>query len=606
MQEQPESIKQKIRRTLHLGRALRFVWQSAKGWTIAHGVLLVVQGVLPLLPLYFMKLLVDAVTVGITAPDKEVALRYVLLLIAFMWAVTLVTSLIRSVAGLISEWQAFIVTDHMNDILLAKSIEVDLEYYESAQYYDTLHRAQREAPHRPISIVNGLSQIVQNGISLLAIAGLVVSFNWVIAIILFTAVISGSAVRIKYTGKMYRWQREQTSTERQAGYLNWMLTDSSHAKEVRLFNLGPLFMGRFREIRKKLRKGRLAITRRRSIADFAAQSFANTAIYGSYAYLAYETMWGKITLGDLIMYYQAFQRLQGFFQGLLSSLGGLYEDNLFLTNLYEFLDIKRTVIEPVDPVPVPHTMQRGIVINHISFKYPGSTRTVFEDISLTIRPGEVVAFVGENGSGKTTLIKLLCRFYDPTGGSITMDGIDLRQFDTKALQKKFAIIFQDYAHYHLSARENIWFGDTDLPLDHERIVASARLSGANSLISALPHGYETILGKWFEDGEELSIGQWQKVALARAFVRDAQILVLDEPTSSMDAKAEYEAFQSFRQLVSGRTAILISHRFSTVRMADRIYVLKQGNVIENGTHHELMDHQGVYAKLFERQAQSYR
>ncbi|MBV1714830.1 MAG: ABC transporter ATP-binding protein/permease, partial [Desulfarculus sp.] len=456
------------------------------------------------------------------------------------------------------------------------------------------------------SIVNGLAQIGQHGISLLAIGGLVLSFNWVIAIILFTAVISGSVVRIKYTGKMYRWQREQTSTERQAGYLNWMLTDSSYAKEVRLFNLGPLFMSRFSEIRKKLRKGRLAITHRRSIADFAAQSFATTAIYGSYAYLAYEAVWGKITLGDLVMYYQAFQRLQGFFQGLLSSLGGLYEDNLFLTNLYEFLDLKRTVVEPVDPLPLPRMMQGGIVINHVSFKYPGGTREVFEDISLTIKPGEVVALVGENGSGKTTLIKLLCRFYDPTGGSITLDGVNLRQFGTKALRKEIAIIFQDYAHYHLSARENIWFGNTDLPPDHERVLAAARLSGADDLINSLPHGYETILGKWFEDGEELSIGQWQKVALARAFMRDAQVIVLDEPTSSMDAKAEYEAFKSFRQLISGRTAILISHRFSTVRMADRIYVLKQGNVIENGTHHELMSYQGVYAELFERQAQSYR
>ena len=606
MQEQPESINQKIRRVRNLGRAVRFVWQSAKGWTIAHGALLVVQGVLPLLPLYLMKLIVDAVKTGLTAVDKGVVLGHVLFLIVVMGAVTLFASLIRSIAALISEWQAFIVTDHMNDILLAKSIEVDLEYYESAQYYDTLHRAQREAPTRPISIVNGLAQIAQNGISLLAIAGLVFSFHWIIALLLFAAVISGSAVRIRYTGKLYLWQRNQTATERQAGYLNWMLTDSSHAKEIRLFNLGPLFMSRFREIRKKLRKGRLGITRRRAVADFAAQSFATAAIYGSYAYVAYQAVGGKITLGDMVMYYQAFQRVQGFFQGILGSLAGLYEDNLFLTNLYEFLDIKRTVIEPVKARPVPQAMQHGIVINHVAFQYPGSTRKVFEDISLTIRPGEVVALVGENGSGKTTLIKLLCRFYDPTGGNITIDGIDLRQFDTKALRKEFSIIFQDYAHYHLTARENIWFGNTTLPADHERVITAARRSGADDLISALPYGYDTILGKWFEDGEELSIGQWQKVALARAFMRDAQIIVLDEPTSSMDAKAEYEVFQSFRQLVSGRTAILISHRFSTVRMADCIYVLRHGKIIESGSHDELLRHKGVYAELFERQANSYR
>jgi ATP-binding cassette, subfamily B, bacterial len=606
MQEQTESIKLKIRRALQLGRALRFVWQSAKGWTIASGVLIVVQGVLPLLPLYLMKLLVDAVTAGVAAPDKGAVLRHVLLLVGLMGAVTLLASLIRLIAGLVSEWQTNIVTDHMNDVLLAKSIEVDLEYYESARYYDTLHRAQGEAPSRPNSIVNGLAQIAQNGISLLAIAALLLSFHWIIAIILFTAVISGSAVRLRYTGKMYHWQREQTSTERQAGYLNWMLTDSSHAKEIRLFDLGPLFMRRFRDLRRKLRKGRLAITRRRSKADFVAQTFATAAIYGSSAYVAYQAIWGKATLGDLVMYYQAFQRVQGSLQGILNSLAGLYEDNLFLSNLYEFLDLKRTVIEPAHARPVPQPMQRGIVLNHVSFQYPAGTRKVLEDISLTIRPGEVVALVGENGSGKTTLIKLLCRFYDPTGGTITIDGVDLRQFETKALKHEIAIIFQDYAHYHLTARENIWFGNTALSPDHERVIAAARRSGADDVISALPHGYDTILGKWFEDGEELSIGEWQKVALARAFMRDAQIIVLDEPTSSMDAKAEYEVFKSFRQLVSGRTAILISHRFSTVRMADRIYVLKHGSVIEGGTHEELLRVGGTYARLFEMQAHHYR
>ena len=606
MQTQIESMMVKIRRALQLGRALRFVWQSAKGWTLVNGVLVVVQGILPLLPLYLMKLLVDGVTAGVTAADKGAALIHVLWLVGLMAAVTLLSTLVRALAGLVSDWQSYIVTDHMNDVLLAKSVEVDLEYYESSQYYDTLHRAQREAPNRPLSIVSGLAQIGQNGISLLAIAALLVSFHWIIALILFLAVISGAAVRLVFTGKLYHWQREQTATERQAGYFNWMLTDSSHAKEIRLFNLGPLFMGRFRDVRRTLRKGRLDITRRRAIADLMAQTVATAAIYGSYAYVAYQTMWGKSTLGDLVMYYQAFQRVQGYLQGILSSLAGLYEDNLFLSNLYEFLDLKRTVIEPVHAQPVPQPLQNGIVLNHVSFQYPGGTRKVLEDISLTIRPGEVVALVGENGSGKTTLMKLLCRLYDPTGGDIAFDGVDLRQFETKALRREIAIIFQDYAHYHLTARENIWLGNITLPPGDERVVAAARRSGADDVIRALPHGYDTILGKRFANGEELSIGEWQKVALARAFMREAQIIVLDEPTSSMDARAEYEVFQSFRQLVSGRTAILISHRFSTVRMADRIFVLKQGSIIEGGTHDELVRAVGTYARLFEMQAQHYR
>ena len=606
MDEQAELIKPKLRRVLQMGRALRFVWQSAKGGTLINGVLILVQGVLPLLQLYLMKLMVDAVTAGPAAPDKGVALRHVLLLVGLMGAAAMFASLIRSVAGLVREWQAYIVADHMNDVLLAKSIEVDLEYYESAQYYDTLHRAQREAPSRPISIVNNLAQIGQYGISLLAIAGLLLSFHWIIAVILFIAVASGTAVRMRYAHKMYRWQRDQTSAERQAGYFNWILTDSSHAKEIRLFDLGPLFIRRFRDLRQTLRKGRLALGCRRSAAEFAAQVFAAAAVYGSCAYVAYQAMRGMITLGDLVMYYQAFRGVQGFLQGILGSLAGLYEDTLFLSNLYEFLDLKPTVVEPDHAMPVPHRMQRGIVLNHVSFQYPAGSRKVLEDVSLTIRPGEVVALVGENGSGKTTLIKLLCRLYDPTAGTITVDGVDLRQFEAKALRREIAIIFQDYAHYHLTARENIWFGNTALPCEHERVIAAARRSGADGVISSLPHGYDTILGKWFTDGEELSTGEWQKVALARAFIRDAQIIVLDEPTSSMDAKAEYEVFQSFRQLLSGRTAVLISHRFSTVRMADRIYVMKHGSVIEGGTHEELMNCQGVYADLFARQARSYR
>lgn len=595
-----------MRRALYLGRVVRFVWKSARGCAVANTVLLVIQGVVPLLPLYLTKLMVDAVTAGVAMPDKGAALRHVLLLVALLAAATLFAALIRALAALVGERQADLVADHMNSALLTKSVEVDLEYYESARYYDTLHRAQREAPFRPISIVNGLSHIAQDSISLLAIAGLLVAFHWGIAFILLLAVCAGAALRLINAGATYRWQREVTATERRAGYLNWILTDSSHAKEIRLFDLGELFIRRFQDLTRHLRRGRRVNTRRRAVADLAAQSLATVAIYGSYAYVASETIRGSNTLGDLVMYYQAFQRVQGSLQGILGTLAGLYADNLFVSNLYEFLDLKPTVIEPVHPQPVPRPMGKGIVMDHVSFQYPGGARQAVRDVSLSIPAGKVVAFVGENGSGKTTLIKLLCRLYDPTGGVITCDGVDLRQFAVRSLRNEIAVIFQDYARYHLTALENIWLGNTSQPPDLERVAAAARRSGADDAIRALPHGYDTNLGKWFADGEELSMGEWQKVALARAFMRDAQIIVLDEPTSSMDAKAEYEVFQGFRQLVAGRTAILISHRFSTVRMADLIYVLDHGSVAEWGTHDELVRAGGTYARLFEMQALHYR
>lgn len=606
MRAPPESVRPKILRTLRLGRALRFVWRSAKGWTIASGILLVVQGILPLLPLYLMKLIVDAATAGLAAPDKGAVFRQVLFLVVLMGAATLAAALFRAIAGLVAEAQSLAVTDHMSDVLHAKSADVDLEYYESAHYYDTLHRAQREAPYRPTHLVNGLVQIGQNGISLLAMAGLLFLFHWIVAVILFVAVLPGVAVRLGYAGTMYRWQREQTSTERHAGYLNWMLTGGGHAKEIRLFDLGPLLMRRFRDLRRKLRGERLGIAARRSVAELAAQTGATAAIYGSLAFIAYRTVQGTNTLGDLVMYYQAFQRGQGFLQGMLGGLAGIYEDNLFLSNLHEFLDLKRQVVEPAHALPVPRPMKTGIVLDHVGFQYPAGARTVLEDVSLAIRPGEVVALVGENGSGKTTLVKLLCRLYDPTGGTITLDGVDLRRFETAALRREFSVLFQDYAQYHLTARENIWFGNTALPPDDGRIVAAARDSGADGVIRGLPRGYDTVLGKLFEEGEELSVGEWQKVALSRAFLRDAQILVLDEPTSSLDAKAEQAVFENFRKLASGRTVLLISHRFSTVRMADRIYVLHEGRILEGGTHEELIRNGGTYAHLFETQARQYR
>ncbi len=601
-----ESVRVKIQRIFHIERALALVWQSAPGWTIASLMLIIVQGPLPLLSLYLMKLLVDAVTAGLATSDKGSTFGELALLIVLMGAVSLFGTLSGLIAGLVSEAQAQTVTDHIHDILHAKSIEVDLEYYENPQYYDTLHRAQQEAPFRPPHILNGLVQLGRNGISLLTMVSLLFSFHWGIAIILFTATIPGILVRLKYARKMYRWQREQAQTERRAWYFNWILTGDIHTREIRLFDLGFLFIGWFRDLRKQLRRERFKMTARRSVAELVAQASTAFAIFGSYAFIAYRTVQGNISLGDLIMYYQAFQRSQGFLQQMLSSLADLYEDNLFLSSFYEFLDLERKVAEPLHPRPVPRPIKTGIVFDHVSFQYPMGTKKVLEDVTLIIRPGEKVALVGENGAGKTTLIKLLCRLYDPTNGTIIFDGIDLREFKTTTLRREISVIFQDYVHYNLTARENIWFGDVNLPPDHERIVLSAHYTGADDVIIRLKNGYETTLGKWFEDGEELSIGEWQKVALARAFLREAQIIVLDEPTSAMDAKAEYEVFNKFRQLAEGQTAILISHRFSTVRMADRIYVLENGRITENGTHDDLVRHGGTYARMFETQAQYYR
>jgi ATP-binding cassette, subfamily B, bacterial len=596
----------KLTRLLHLGRALRLVWQNTRGWTIAGSGLLFVQGALPLASLYLMKLMIDAVTAGIAAPDKSVAFGRVAVLIGLAGIAALATVLCGSISGLISEAQAQVVTDRVSDLIHAKSVEIDLEYYENTQYLDTLHRAQQEAPSRPTQIVNGLAQTGQNGFSLLAMAGLLFSFHWGIAVVLFAAVVPGILVRLKYSGTMFQLQREQTPSERRSWYYHWMLTGDAHAREIRMFDLGALFIGRFRDLRRSLRREKFEIAKRRSLMDLAAQISATVAVFGSYAFIAFRAVQGSITLGDLVMYTQAFQRGQGFLQQMLRGLAGLYEDNLFLSNFYEFLDLKPKIIQPLHPKPVPRPMKTGIVFESVSFRYPGSGRKVLDDVSLSIRPGEHVALVGENGAGKTTLIKLLCRLYDPTAGSITIDGADLGRYESGSLRREISVILQDYARYHTTARENIWFGDVALPQADPRIMEAARQSGADRVIAKLPMGYETVLGKWFEDGEELSAGEWQKVALARAFLRESRIIVLDEPTSSLDAGAEYEVFQNFDRLAEGRTVILISHRFSTVRMADRIFVLENGGIADSGTHEELIRRAGTYAQLFESQARHYR
>ncbi len=599
-------LKLKIQQTLRLLPALRLVWQSSPGWTIARIVLLIIQGILPVISIYLTKLIIDNVAANLTNVDKEIAFEQVLFLIALAGAITLINTLCNSLTQLVNTAHSQRVTDYMQGIINAKSIAADLEYYENAQYYDTLQRAQQEAPYRPPQILNRLAQLGQNAVSLIAMIGLLLSLHWGIIGLLFVSALPAMVVRVKYSRVMYKWQRKWTPPERQAMYLGWMLTSDQFAKEIRLFDLGDYFSQWFLRIRRRIYKESLIILTKRSAANFAAEAVAGILIFGVYAFIVYQAINGILRIGDLVLYHQALQRGQNNIKGVLSSLSSLYEDNLFLANLYEFLDLKPKLVDSLNPVPLPQPIKKGIEFNQVAFQYSTTTRQALKDVNLTIRPGEVVALVGENGSGKTTLIKLLCRLYDPTVGKITIDGIDLREFKIAELRRQISVIFQDYAKYNFTAQENIRFGNIDLPPEEKSIITAARRSGADDVITKLPKGYQTMLGKLFDQGEELSIGQWQKIALARAFLRNSQVIVLDEPTSAMDPKAEYEVFQKFRQLIKNQAAILISHRLSTVKMADRIYVMEKGSIIENGNHDELINLGGTYSRLFEKQAMNYR
>lgn len=569
--------------------------------------LMVVQGLLPLAGLYLMKQFFDLFSVAVTDGGSSSQLfERALWIIGFAALVSIGEAAFRSLASVVEKHQAEDVTAYVTDVLHAKSIEADLAYYENSGFFDTLHRAQQQAPYRPVSIVKGLLGLGQNGMVLAALGGLFVMFDWKLIVVLAGSVVPGFLVRLLFSEKLYRQQEAQTGRERRMDYLNWLLTGDLYAKEIRLLGTGLFFKKRYSDLRAGLRDENIGLAVSRSRVELAAQLPAIAAVFGMLAYIAGKAFAGAVSIGSVVMYYQAFQRGQAALTGLFGSIASLYEDTLFLSGFYRFLDLRPSVEEPLHPVAFPESITKGICFENVCFQYPGSGTPVLDDLSFFIRPGEHVALVGENGAGKSTLIKLLCRLYDPSSGRIVIDGVDLRKYSLNGLRRNLGVLFQDYAKYQASLRDNIRFGNIELSEDHERIIEASVLSGADGFAGRLPGGYDAMLGKLFDDGVDLSIGQWQKVALARTFVRDAPVVILDEPSSALDVQSEQELFAHFRELARGKTTIMISHRLSTVKMVDRILVLDQGGIAESGSHDELLARQGMYARLYAMQAGNYR
>lgn len=598
----PPSITAKIKNALRIDRAFLLVWKASRDWTILSIFLTLIQGVIPLLTLYILKLLVDTIAHAVQSGDASESFGQAVYLIVAATLIAMIQAAVRQIGGYVAEAQSAVVTDYVSTRIHEKSINLDLAYYENPKYYDTLHRAQREGPYRPTKIVNGLTQTLQNGVSLVTMVGLLFMFHWGVGILLFVSTLPGLFVQVIHARKRFEWQKERTPLERRASYLGNILTVEHFAKEIRLFDLGAFFSTSYDTLRSLLRNEKLALSRKRTLAEFFAQAFAAAVLTACLLLITFRAIHGAITVGDMVMYYQAFQRGIGYLKDLLTNIASLYEDNMFVAYFFEFLDIDNEIKDPPTSVPVPSTFAKGISLEHVSFRYPGERQAVLEDITLTIGPGEVVALVGANGAGKSTLVKLLCRLYDPQSGSITMEGTDLRRFALKDLRRQISVVFQDYARYFLTVNENIRLGDIDTPKDSPKIREAAIKANADPFIRKLPHGYDTTLGRWFWDGEELSLGEWQKLVLARAFLRQSQLIILDEPTSSLDIHTEYHLYTKFRELIAGHSALLISHRFSTVRMADRIYVIDGGKIAEQGTHQELMACKGIYADMYSKQA----
>jgi ATP-binding cassette subfamily B protein len=583
-------------------RALELVWSTNRALTVALALLTLLAGILPASVAYVGALIVDAVVAAMRSLGgarhvvQLVALEGLLVaaIAAAQRGLSLCQSLLRAQLG-----------QRVNVMILEKALTLELQHFEDSEFYDKLTRARREASTRPLSLVTRTFGLVQNAISLASYAALLAHFSpWAVAVLL-CAGMPAFVAEAKFSGDAFRLFRWRSPETRMQIYLETVLAREDHAKEVMLFGLGPRLLERYRDIFRRLYAEDRALTVRRDAWGFALGLVGTAALYGAYAWIAITAVARLITLGQMTMYVALFRQGQSAVSAMLAAVGGMYEDNLYLSTLYEYLE--EHVPRPSGTVLRGPHPQDGVRFEDVSFSYPGAEEPALEHITLHLTPGTSLALVGENGSGKTTLIKLLTRLYTPTSGRILLDGQDLADWEEGALRQRIGVIFQDFARYQMLVGENVGAGDERFFEDQQRWRAAAEKGRASEFIDSLPAGYHTQLGKWFRDGRELSGGQWQKIALSRAFMRTrADILVLDEPTAAMDAQAEAEVFEHFRQLARDRITILISHRFSTVRMADQILVLSRGRIVERGTHEELMQLNGRYAQLFSLQARGYR
>lgn len=599
----------KLRKALaqlpHLPRALGLVWQVARSWAIAWIVLLIVQGLLPVAVVYLTKLVVDGIVAALRSGGEWSSVRSVLLKVVLLGLVMLLIEVARGAASLIRTVQAELLQDHIHALIHEKSASVDLAFYEFPDYFDHLHRARGEATYRPVALLENLGSLFQNGITLIAMGAILIPLGPWLSLALIVSTLPAFFVVIRYALAEYQWRLRTTADERRTWYYDWVLTAAEAAAELRLFGLAKHFQSAYQGLRKKLRSERLKLTRQQGLAELGASIIALLITGAAMLWMVWKATRGLVTLGDLALIYASFNQGQRLMRTLLENVGQLYANSLFVGNLFEFLALEPIIVEPPpESAKTPRVVHEEISFQHIYFRYPQSQRLVLDDFSLTIPAGRIMALVGPNGAGKTTLVKLLCRFYDPAAGRIEIDQTDIRQIATPYLRRLITVLFQQPVHYNATVRENIEYGDlTNEPQQHE-IEAAVRAAGAEAIVAHLSEGYESILGKRFSGGTELSVGEWQRIALARAFLRRAPIIILDEPTSALDPWAEADWLRRFRDLAQGRTAIVITHRFTTAMYADVIHVMESGKIVESGSHDDLLRKNGRYAESWTKQMTS--
>lgn len=605
----------------YLWRALGLIWQATPGWTGGWTALLVVQGLLPVAIVHLTRRLVDSLVAVMGAGSGGEAsagegfawesVRPVMLQVGLMAALLILKEVLRSVASLIRTAQSERIKDFMNGLIHQKSVEVDLAFYDSPGYHDQLYRARFGAAQRPLALLESTGVLLQNGITLVAMLFVLLPYGVWLPLALLASTLPAFYVVLEQRLQFHRWTVKNTESERRAAYYDWLLTMRESAAELRLFQLSEHFRGLYQGLRQRLRQERIQLAVRQGKAETLAGGVALLVTGAAMAWMVWRAVNGQVSLGDLALFYQAFNQGQSLMRSFLENAGEIYSNSFFLADLFEFLALKPRVFDPPEPLPVPAVLKQGIHMQGVTFYYPESARPALQNFNLEIEPGRIAAIVGANGAGKSTLIKLLCRFYDPQEGSIAIDGIDLRQFALRDLREHVTVLFQEALHFSATAGENIALGDLSIlsqsgpaqpgELWQPRVQEAARFAGADEPINRLPQGYNTQLGRWFKGGMELSVGEWQRIALGRAFLRHAPIIILDEPTSAMDPWAEADWLVRFRRMAAGRTAILITHRFTTAAFADVIHVMDEGRIVESGQHHALLEQAGPYAASWKEQ-----
>jgi ATP-binding cassette, subfamily B, bacterial len=588
-----------------LPRVIRLVWSASPLLTVGMALFTILGGITPLANAIIARLLLDSVIQGFL----HHTFALVWLPVILQLGVNLLSRVCSTFTGLIQTLLQERVTEHVQLLILRKANTLDLAFFENSEFHDKMRRATQESSNRPLLMISQTFNLVRAIVTLISMLGLLLHLAWWLVLIAAIIPIPSFIAESRYSLRGYWKMRWQSTEKRQQMYINQIMTYDDYNKEIKLFHLGNFFIQRYQEMAEKFYRENKRLEVPRNITSLLWSGLSILANSSIYLYIAFQAVLGRISIGSLSQYTIAINQAGQSFEGVLDGVANLYENNLFVDTVFEFLAYEPEIISPTHPVPIELPQDsRGLEIEfrNVSFTYPGKQQPSLHNVSFTLHAGETIALVGRNGAGKTTLVKLLTRLYDPDEGEILVGGRNIKEYDLDALRDQVGVIFQDYVRYSLKAQENIGVGRIADIENLDLVTAAAAKSGADVVVGKLDEGYATMLGRWFDNGAQLSGGEWQKVALARAFMRDARILILDEPTSALDAQAEYDVFTHFRHLTEGKTAVFISHRFSTVRLADRIFVIEDGSLIESGSHRELMQVNGRYAHLFNLQAEAYR